>query len=76
MGPEVQLISSGAEAAKYARQCLETQNLLADRQTPGENTYYVSDSTEMFIENAGPSCTRSNGKGVSLQLIRGKERSR
>ena len=53
MGPEVQLISSGAEAAKYARQCLETQNLLADRQTPGENTYYVSDSTEMFIENAG-----------------------
>ena len=53
MGPEVQLISSGAEAAKYARQCLETQNLLADRQAPGENTYYVSDSTEMFIENAG-----------------------
>ncbi|MGN1403171.1 MAG: glutamate racemase [Ruminococcus sp.] len=53
MGPEVRLISSGAEAAKFARRCLEEQNLLTDRETPGENTYYVSDSTEMFIENAG-----------------------
>ena len=53
MGPDVQLISSGAEAAKYARRCLEEQDLLTDRQTAGENTYYVSDSTEMFIENAG-----------------------
>ena len=52
-GPDVQLISSGAEAAKYARRCLEEQDLLTDRQTAGENTYYVSDSTEMFIENAG-----------------------
>ncbi len=53
MGPEVQLISSGAEAAKYARRCLEARDLLSDRKEPGENTYYVSDSTEMFIENAG-----------------------
>ena len=53
MGPDVQLISSGAEAAKYARRCLEEQDLLTDRQTAGENTYYVSDSSEMFIENAG-----------------------
>ena len=52
MGPEVQLISSGAEAAKYARR-LEARDLLSDRKEPGENTYYVSDSTEMFIENAG-----------------------
>ena len=51
--PEVQLISSGAEAAKYARRCLEARDLLSDRKEPGENTYYVSDSTEMFIENAG-----------------------
>lgn len=53
MGPKVQLISSGAEAAKYAKQCLLEQDLLTDRKTDGENTYYVSDSTEMFIENAG-----------------------
>ena len=53
MGPEVQLISSGAEAAKYARRCLEEQGLLSERQEAGENIYYVSDSTEMFIENAG-----------------------
>ena len=52
MGSEVQLISSGAEAAKYARRCLEEQDLLTNRETAGENTYYVSDSTEMFIENA------------------------
>jgi len=53
MGDGVKLISSGAEAAKYARCCLEEQDLLADRETDGENTYYVSDSTEQFVENAG-----------------------
>lgn len=51
IGEDVTLISSGAEAAKYARHCLEQQDLLTDRQTAGENTYYVSDSTELFIEN-------------------------
>ncbi len=53
MGDHVQLISSGEEAAKYARRCLAKQDLLTDRQTAGENTYYVSDSVDMFIENAG-----------------------
>jgi glutamate racemase len=52
MGEGVTLISSGAEAANYAKKCLTAQNLLADRKTPGENTYYVSDSPEMFMENA------------------------
>lgn len=53
MGPEVKLISAGKEAAKYARECLTQENLLSDRPGEGTNTYYVSDSTEMFIENAG-----------------------
>lgn len=53
MGSGVQLISSGAEAAKYAKKCLSEQNLLTESTAPGKNTYYVSDSIEMFIENAG-----------------------
>ncbi len=53
MGDGVTLISSGAEAAKYARHRLARLDLLTDRNEPGENTYYVSDGTEMFIENAG-----------------------
>ncbi|MBQ8514573.1 MAG: glutamate racemase [Ruminococcus sp.] len=52
MGPEVKLISAGAEAAKYAKKCLTEQGLLSDRTEKGRNTYYVSDSTEMFEENA------------------------
>ncbi len=52
MGPDVTLISAGAEAAKYAKRCLEEQGLLSDRTEKGRNTYYVSDSTEMFEENA------------------------
>lgn len=52
MGDGVELISAGAEAAKYARRCLERENLLTTRTTPGDNTYYVSDSVEMFMENA------------------------
>ncbi len=52
MGPDVTLISAGAEAAQFAKQCLEEQGLLSDRTEKGKNTYYVSDSTEMFEENA------------------------
>lgn len=53
MGADVTLISPGAEAAKFARKCLTEQNLLTDSDAVGENTYYVSDSPEMFMENAG-----------------------
>ena len=52
MGPEVTLISAGAEAARDAKECLTAQGLLSDRTEKGKNTYYVSDSTEMFEENA------------------------
>lgn len=52
MGEDVTLISAGAEAAKFTKQCLFEQGLLSDRTEKGKNTYYVSDSTEMFEENA------------------------
>ncbi len=52
MGEGVRLISAGAEAAKFAKKCLMKQDLLTSRSEKGKNTYYVSDSTEMFEENA------------------------
>ncbi|MBE6844755.1 MAG: glutamate racemase [Ruminococcus sp.] len=52
-GPDVTLISSGAEAAKYAYNSLIEKNLLSDREEKGKNTFYVSDSVSLFEENAG-----------------------
>lgn len=52
MGEKVTLISSGMEAAKYAHSCLFERDLLSDRTEMGKNIFYVSDSTELFKENA------------------------
>ena len=52
MGEGVKLISSGAEAARYAYNCLLEQDMFSDREEKGSNTFYVSDSTELFKENA------------------------
>lgn len=52
MGSDVNLISAGEEAAKYAKKCLAERDLLADRTEIGHNTYYVSDSVASFRENA------------------------
>lgn len=52
MGKDVVLVSAGAEAAKFTKQHLDELGLLSDRNEKGKNTYYVSDSTEMFEENA------------------------
>jgi glutamate racemase len=52
MGENVTLISPGEEAAKFANLCLIEENLLNDSDEEGKNTYYVSDSVEMFEENA------------------------
>lgn len=52
MGSNVALISPGEEAAKYAKKCLEEQDLLTDSTEKGRNVYYVSDSVSMFRENA------------------------
>lgn len=53
MGNDVTLIDTGAEAAKYTKKCLSEKNLLSERSEKGKNTFYVSDSTELFCETAG-----------------------
>ncbi len=52
MGDDVKLISAGGEAADYTSECLKEKNLLSDRTEKGCNRFYVSDSVEMFMENA------------------------
>lgn len=52
MGSDVTLISPGEESAKYAESCLMEKNLLSESTEPGKNTFYVSDSTELFCETA------------------------
>lgn len=52
MGDNVKLISSGGEAAKYTLECLTEKNMLTDRTEKGKNKFYVSDSVELFKENA------------------------
>lgn len=52
MGDSVTLISSGEETAKYAYNMLMSREMLSDREENGTNTYYTSDSVELFGENA------------------------
>lgn len=52
VGGGVTLISAGAEAGKYAKEYLRERNLLTSRTEKGENEFYVSDSVELFEENA------------------------
>lgn len=52
MGNSVKIISSGEEAAKFAYNMLTAKDMLADRKEAGANTYYTSDSVELFEENA------------------------
>ena len=52
MGENVALISSGEEVAKYAYNMLMRNDMLTNRTEKGTNTYYTSDSVELFEENA------------------------
>lgn len=52
MGEDVTLISSGSEAANYACAFLTGKDMLTESTQKGVNTYYSSDSAEMFEENA------------------------
>lgn len=52
MGENVKLISSGAEAAKYAQSLLMSEGLLNSSEHIGKNVFYVSDSKKLFEENA------------------------
>ncbi len=53
MGKDVVLINSGREAARFCVALLAEMELLADRDTPGECHFYVSDRTEGFSSVAG-----------------------
>lgn len=52
MGDSVKIISSSQEAAKFAYNMLTANDMLANREEKGTNTYYTSDSTTLFEENA------------------------
>ncbi|MCI8538146.1 MAG: glutamate racemase [Oscillospiraceae bacterium] len=52
MGPEVQLVDSGAEGARRTADRLRSMDALADPGRPGACRYYVSDSTEGFAQLA------------------------
>lgn len=52
MGDGVRLISPGAEAAKSACAYLSQHEERTDREGSGTNTFFVSDSTDTFEENA------------------------
>lgn len=51
MGDGVTLISSGAEAAKYAKKYFEENGLLSDRKEKGRIELYCTDSAELFKKN-------------------------
>lgn len=61
MGDSVTLISSGEEAAKYAYKMLMSREMLSDREENGTNTYYTSDSIELFEDNARAFLSSING---------------
>lgn len=61
MGGSVTLISSGEEAAKYAYNMLMSREMLSDREGNGTNTYYTSDSIELFEDNARAFLSSING---------------
>ncbi|MDE7279454.1 MAG: glutamate racemase [Oscillospiraceae bacterium] len=61
MGDSVTLISSGEEAAKYAYKMLMRREMLSDREENGTNTYYTSDSIELFEDNARAFLSSING---------------
>ena len=52
MGPEVTLINSGREAARFLAETLRRSDMLSGSASEGSCRYYVSDSAEGFSEMA------------------------
>lgn len=52
MGSGVKLISSGAEAAEYAKRVLAEKGILSPKKEAGSLKLYCTDSPELFRENA------------------------
>lgn len=53
LGEGVSLISSSAEAARFAKRVLTQGELLSDRTERGSAELYCTDSVELFTENVG-----------------------
>ena len=53
MGDEVALLSPGALAAADAREYLQRENLLSEKDSGGTSEFYVSDSVESFTALGG-----------------------
>ena len=67
MGPDVTLISSGAETARALQTLLQTNDALAGEDATGDVSYYVSDSVTGFTETAGL-FLRSDLRGMVEQI--------
>ena len=68
MGDEVQLISSGREAAEYSKKLLCREGLLSGKEGEGCCEFFVSDSTESFAQLGGLFL----GKEIELNVHRTK----
>ncbi len=51
-GPDITLVNSGAEAARYTKDYLSANNMCADKKAEFQYRYYVSDSVESFLDIA------------------------
>ncbi len=69
MGSGVELISSGREAAQYARKLLAREDLLTDRTAEGRREFYVSDDVESFVQLGGLFLGQKIGKNVHKTKI-------
>lgn len=64
MGPDVTLISSGAELAKYAQKTLSCNGSVCDRAEAGTLKLYCTDSKELFSENV----EKFLGKNINAEI--------
>ena len=65
VGPDVTLIDSGKEAARYTQSYLEENGLRTDRTGPGASHFFVSDTVDSFAATARIFLGRDIGKEAS-----------
>ncbi|MCD7772686.1 MAG: glutamate racemase [Ruminococcus sp.] len=70
LGDSVELISSGGEAAKFARRVLEAKDLLSDRTEEGKTELYCTDSVELFSENVETFLGESKNLSISKCVLK------
>jgi len=68
MGPDIKLVDSGAETAKYAAKDLRDRNMLGDSASGGTTRYFVTDSIEGFSTVASR-YLESDVQGMVEQVI-------